>query len=774
MKKILFSFFFLTCCTLILQAQKGGTVRGNIYDKGSGDPILYGTVQLEGTTIGANTDENGFFSIGNIPAGTYNLVATYIGYDSVAVKIVVREGGIISQNLLMQENSIQLGTVEISSRKEQARSDVQVSKVTVSARQIKALPSTGGQTDIAQYLPVLPGIISTGDQGGQIYIRGGSPIQNRILLDGMTIYNPFHSIGFFSVFETEAIKTVDVLTAGFNAEYGGRVSAVIDLKTREGNKKRLAGLVSANPFQAKALLEGPIKKFQEGGGSSSFLFTAKHAYIDKTSPLFYSYAVDTTFYQVGNGDSQNTEKPDNLPFRFTDIYGKFSFVTPNGSKLNLFGFNFNDKVDYSGVASLGWNTAGGGTNFTLIPPNSNIVIGGVVAYSNYEINLTDSDNTPSFSKISNYNVILDFTNFGLRNEVKYGFDVSGLDTDFKFTNSFDRVIQQQSFTTELAGFVKLKYKLGGWIVEPSFRLQFYPSQSATSLEPRLGAKWNVTENFRLKLAGGRYSQNLIGSVNDRDVVNLFVGFLTGPEERISELGTGKQPPHRLQKSWHAVVGTEIDLAKNLELNVEPYFKYYDQIIVINRNKLDESEPSYATETGKAYGIDLTLRYETRRLYLWGTYSLAYVNWYDGEQTYPTIFDRRHNINLLGTYSFGKNRDWEAAVRWNLGSGFPFTKTQGFYNNFQFQDGLSENPLTENGELGVILDEKRNGGRLPYYHRLDVSLKKTWKFGTNLSLEAVASATNLYNRDNIFYYDRIRNQRINQLPIMPSIGLTVNF
>lgn len=764
----------MTCCTLILQAQKGGTVRGNIYDKGSGDPILYGTVQLEGTTIGANTDENGFFSIGNIPAGTYNLVATYIGYDSVAVKIVVREGGIISQNLLMQENSIQLGTVEISSRKEQARSDVQVSKVTVSARQIKALPSTGGQTDIAQYLPVLPGIISTGDQGGQIYIRGGSPIQNRILLDGMTIYNPFHSIGFFSVFETEAIKTVDVLTAGFNAEYGGRVSAVIDLKTREGNKKRLAGLVSANPFQAKALLEGPIKKFQEGGGSSSFLFTAKHAYIDKTSPLFYSYAVDTTFYQVGNGDSQNTEKPDNLPFRFTDIYGKFSFVTPNGSKLNLFGFNFNDKVDYSGVASLGWNTAGGGTNFTLIPPNSNIVIGGVVAYSNYEINLTDSDNTPSFSKISNYNVILDFTNFGLRNEVKYGFDVSGLDTDFKFTNSFDRVIQQQSFTTELAGFVKLKYKLGGWIVEPSFRLQFYPSQSATSLEPRLGAKWNVTENFRLKLAGGRYSQNLIGSVNDRDVVNLFVGFLTGPEERISELGTGKQPPHRLQKSWHAVVGTEIDLAKNLELNVEPYFKYYDQIIVINRNKLDESEPSYATETGKAYGIDLTLRYETRRLYLWGTYSLAYVNWYDGEQTYPTIFDRRHNINLLGTYSFGKNRDWEAAVRWNLGSGFPFTKTQGFYNNFQFQDGLSENPLTENGELGVILDEKRNGGRLPYYHRLDVSLKKTWKFGTNLSLEAVASATNLYNRDNIFYYDRIRNQRINQLPIMPSIGLTVNF
>ncbi len=774
MKKITLLILTLSTCFLTLYAQKGGTVRGNVYDKNTGEPIIYGTVLLQGTTIGTNTDDDGFFSIGNIPAGRYTLVATYIGYDSVALQINVRDGVILSERLMMQENSIQLGTVEISSRKEQSRSDVQVSKVTVTARQIKALPSTGGQTDIAQYLPVLPGIISTGDQGGQIYIRGGSPVQNRILLDGMTIYNPFHSIGFFSVFETETIKTVDVLTAGFDAEYGGRISAVIDLKTREGNKKRLSGLVSANPFQAKALIEGPIKKFEEGGGSSSFMLTAKHSYIDKTSPILYSYAVDTTFYKVSETPTDNTEELDKLPFRFTDIYGKLSFITANGSKLNLFGFNFNDRVDYVGLANLDWNSAGGGTNFTLIPPNSNLVIGGNVTYSKYDINLLNADNIPSFSKISTYNVMLDFTNYGLRNEVKYGFDVSGLDTDFKFTNSFQRTIQQQSFTTELAGFVKLKYKLGGWIVQPSLRLQFYPSQSATSIEPRFGAKYNINDNLRLKLAGGRYSQNLIGSVNDKDVVNLFVGFLTGPEEQISDLGTDEKPDHRLQKSWHAVVGAEIDVTDNIEINVEPYYKYYDQLIVVNRNKLDANDPSYSTENGKAYGIDFTLRYETQSLYFWGTYSLAYVNWYDGKQTYPTIFDRRHNINLLVTYGLGKNKDWEAAVRWNLGSGFPFTKTQGFYNNFQFENGLEEDPNTQNGELGVILDDKRNAGRLPYYHRLDVSLKKTWKFGQNLELEAVASATNLYNRDNIFYYDRVRNQRINQLPIMPSLGLTVKF
>ncbi|MEK7255338.1 MAG: TonB-dependent receptor, partial [Bacteroidota bacterium] len=535
---------------------------------------IFGTVQLSGTTIGTNTDENGFFSIGSIPPGQYTLVATIVGYDSIAVPINIREGVISSQKLMMQESSIELQTVDISARREQARSEVGVSQVTVTAKQIKALPGTGGQTDIAQYLPVLPGIISTGDQGGQIYIRGGSPIQNKILLDGMTIYNPFHSIGFFSVFETETIKTVDVLTAGFNAEYGGRISAVVDLKTREGNKKRFAGLVSANPFQAKALFEGPIKKFEEGGSSTSFLLTAKKSFIDKTSPHLYSYAVDTSFYNFTGGDSAaNADAFNKLPFNFTDLYGKLSFSMSNGSQLNLFGFNFTDQVDYAGVANLDWNTIGGGTNFRLIPPNSNLVLGGTVAFSKYDITLDEAEGDPRSSEILNYNVTLDFTYYGLRNELKYGFEVNGLDTKFQFKNFIGNTIGQDDNTTEVAGFIKLKQKLGQWILEPSLRLQFYPSQSSSNIEPRFGAKWNITDFLRFKAAGGYYSQNLIGSVSELDVVNLFVGFLTGPEEQVLD-PDGSQAPHRLQKAIHAVAGVEVDLTKNLELNVEPYYKRY--------------------------------------------------------------------------------------------------------------------------------------------------------------------------------------------------------
>ncbi len=767
---LLFSLLFFAAAAF---AQKGGTIRGNVYDKNTGEPIIYGTVFLQGTTIGTNTNEDGFYSIGGVPAGEYTVVATYVGYDSSTVVVQVVDGGIVTANMLMEESAVQLATVDISARKEKARSDVQISKVTVTSKQIKALPSTGGQTDIAQYLPVLPGIISTGDQGGQIYIRGGSPIQNKILLDGMTIYNPFHSIGFFSVFETETIRTVDVLTAGFNAEYGGRISAVIDLKTREGNKKRFGGLVSANPFQAKALFEGPLKKFQEGGGSTSFLLTAKHSYIDKTSPHLYSYAIDTSFYKFNN-DTLSGDDVNRLPFSFTDLYGKLSFITSNGSKFNLFGFNFTDDVNYVGVAKLGWDSYGGGFNFSVIPPNSNLVIGGTFAFSDYNIELREAGEDPRSSGIFSYNVLLDFTYFGLNSEVKYGFEVNGLDSRFSFRNFAGITIDKDINTNELGGFVRLKQKTGNWILEPSLRIQLYPSVPATTLEPRFGAKYNMNENLRFKLAGGLYSQNLISSVNELDVVNLFVGFLAGTDEAVKQPDQSAEAPHRLQKSIHGVVGVEVDLTNNLELNVEPYYKHYSQLIQLNRNKLELSDPNFVTESGDAYGIDFSLRYEKGDFFAWGTYSLAKVTRYDGEQTYPTIFDRRHNVNLLAVYQLGNDKSWEAAVRWNFGTGLPFTLTQGFYNKIDFGDGLDTNPVTENGNLGVVLDPKRNAGRLPTYHRLDVSLKKTVQLGRYTNLEAVASATNAYSRDNIFYFDRFRNKRINQLPILPSLGLTLNF
>lgn len=772
----LFICFLAFIFSIGLQAQNG-TVRGNVFDKDSGEPIIAATVRLEGTNLGANTDLDGFFSITGVPTGNYKLIATYIGYDSVAVNVSVKGNAIVYQRLIIASSAIDLGTVNVSAQREQARSDVQVSKITVTPKQIRSLPSTGGESDIAQYLPVLPGILVSGDQGGQLYIRGGSPVQNKILLDGMTIYNPFHTIGFFSVFETEAIKSVDVLTGGFNAEYGGRISAVVDIKTREGNKKRYGGLVSASPFQAKALLEGPITKFnEERGGGSSFLFTAKHSYLDQTSKVLYNYATDTTFYSFASGDTSLSKIADKigLPYSFTDFYGKLSLFSGNGSKLNLFGFNFTDNFNFVGLAKLNWNTFGAGANFTLVPPLSNVVMDGTVAYSKYDIMLTEADGKPRSSGITSYSAILNFTYFGNRTQLNYGFEFTGFNTDFNFVNPIGITFKQKDFTTELAGYLKYKQKLGDFIFEPGLRMHYYASQAKMSVEPRIGLKYNITDNLRFKFAGGFYSQNLISSVNEFDVVNFFVGFLAGPEETLYEPGTRTETNSRLQKSIHAITGLEIDVNDRLQLNIEPYYKNFTQLININRNKLSELDPNFTTETGKAYGIDLSAKYEYKDLYVWITYSLASVNRDDGEQVYPTVFDRRHNINFLTTYNFGKKNAWEASLRWNFGSGFPFTQTQGFYQQNPYSDLLLTDILTGNYDLGTILTDERNGGRLSYYHRLDASLKRTFTFSKNSSLEAVLSVTNVYNRENVFYVDRISNNRVNQLPILPSIGLTFNF
>ncbi|MEL7162682.1 MAG: TonB-dependent receptor, partial [Bacteroidota bacterium] len=357
-------FFLLFAGSLTAQS---AILRGNVFDGKTGEPISFGTVRLtgpDGLRRGDNTDVDGFFSFANLPVGDYRLVATYVGYDSLILNVNLAVANEIEyQRLNLAPQGVQLQTVAVNARREQARSDVAVSKVTFSGAEIMAVPATGGEPDIAQYLTVLPGVVSSGDQGGQLYIRGGSPVQNKLLLDGMTIYNPFHSIGLFSVFETEAIRAADVYTAGFNAEHGGRISAIVDIKTREGDKKDFSGLVSASPFQAKVLAEGPIKKLNpETGSSISFLLTGKRSLLPETSKTLYGYAVQENFFNLE--DTASVAGADvGLPYSYQDIYGKVSLVGGNGSKLNIFGFNFTDDFAVPGVAALNWTNNGGGASF---------------------------------------------------------------------------------------------------------------------------------------------------------------------------------------------------------------------------------------------------------------------------------------------------------------------------------------------------------------------------------------------------------------------------
>ena len=214
-KILLLAFLTLTAIPALAQFAE---VRGFVYDKKTGEPIIFTKVFLEGTSNGNASDVNGFYNLSKINPGSYILSSTGVGFDTVKIRITLKPGGRITQNIYLTQKSVNINTVDITADKTENLTETKVSVAKVTPKQINRIPSVGGEPDLAQYLQILPGVVFTGDQGGQLYIRGGSPIQNKVLLDGMIVYNPFHSIGLFSVFETDIIRNADVYTGGFGAE----------------------------------------------------------------------------------------------------------------------------------------------------------------------------------------------------------------------------------------------------------------------------------------------------------------------------------------------------------------------------------------------------------------------------------------------------------------------------------------------------------------------------------------------------------------------------
>ena len=769
MRKIFLILFLGVIVSSAIFAQHG-SVRGFVYDEESGEPMIFTNVYLKGTIYGMATDVNGYYNITKIPVGNYSLVVSYLGYDTLMIDIIIRRDKITNKNLNIKKGSIQLEELVISADRQEMRSKVQVSLIKISPKLLEKLPSIGSDPDLAQYLQIIPGVIFTGDQGGQLYIRGGSPIQNKVLLDGMVIYNPFHSIGLFSVFDSDIIRNVDVYTGGFGAKYGGRISSIMDITTKDGNKKRLSGVLSSNTFGSKLLIEGPIiKSTKDNSSSTSLIFSAKTSYLNKTSKFIYPY--------IAEGG---------LPYSFNDLYGKVSINSKSGSKVNLFGFNFSDRVNYQLVSDLNWESRGIGGNVILVPGASSVLIKTSFSFSEYGINFKEEGKAPSLSTINGYRFGLDFVYFLGNSEFDYGIETTGNATEYEFYNSIGRKIgrNQPVSNTELAGYVNYKYSNGKLLIEPSFRMQYYASLSYFSPEPRLGVKYNYNDKLRFKFAGGFYSQNLVSAISERDVVNLFYGFLSGNYNLQDEFN-GVEITKDLQTSRHAILGFDYDITNNLLLQVEGYIKHNPQLIVVNRNKIyddnagnydkdDYFKKDFIIEKGSAYGVDFLLKYDYKRTFLWFVYSLGKITRNDGVYDYSPHFDRRHNINLVASQVFGRDLNWEVSARWNLGSGFPTRQTQGYYEIIPFMDGIGTDYTTANGQLGILYTGIEDKTRLPYYHRFDFTIKKTYYFGNYSELKAMFSVTNVYNRENIFYQDRVTNERVNQLPIMPSFGLSLKF
>ena len=491
-------FLFLFSASVALA--QTGSIKGFIYDKKSGEPLIGTNVMIVNTKSGVQTDNNGYFSL-TLSAGTYNLLITSLGYDSSTMTINLLPDAIVTKKIMLSQKNMELSTVTVSGRKVEKTTRINTGVTKITPQEMKRLPSAGGEPDLAQYLQVIPGVVFTGDQGGQLYIRGGSPAQTGIYLDGVTIYNPFHSIGLFSVFETEAVRSVDVYTAGYGAQYGNRTSAIVDVHYKDGNKNNLAGVLSTSPIMTRGMLEGPlVKSKKDNGAGITFLLSGKSSYLDQTSKMFYSSLGDAFKY--------------GLPYKFTDVYGKVTFNGDNGSKLNLFAFNFDDKASLLNDAThksdgdYHWKNFGTGATFVVSPSNTAALIDGKFAYSNYDISLSQIghpiDTIPSTSSINGFESAINFTYFLPHySQIKYGVEVNGTHTALNYYSSagISTTLDRQSTTASIFFMYRQVFN-GKLVIEPSFRVQYYSELNKISPQPRLGIKYNITDNVRIKVRTG--------------------------------------------------------------------------------------------------------------------------------------------------------------------------------------------------------------------------------------------------------------------------------
>lgn len=747
-----------------------GDVRGFIYNEQTGDRIVGASVVVLEAKRAAYSDQDGYYAVTNVKTGDVHLMCFAAGYDTIFINhLTVFPGSNLKKDFylspsLKEENIGKIEQIDIVAKSK--NKNPQIAVQSVDAKTIYKMPAVGADPDIIQYLQILPGVVFSGDQGGQLYIRGGSPVMNKVMLDGMTIYNPFHSIGLFSVFETDLIQNADVYSAGFGAEYGGRISAVVDIKTRDGNRKKFSGKVGMSTFSTKVLLEMPLKKFKAGEDNSTLVVSYKNSFLKQSSRLFYNYA-----------------NPSKLPYTFGDLFVKYSANFSSGGYAKLYAFNFNDNVDFPSSTSYAWNSYGFGGKFLVVPEQSKTKVDGFFLYSNYEIQQRETDGKPRSSSIGGFNMGMNFTYNFKKDELKFGTEINGFRTIFQIYNSNDRFISQDESTTEINGFANYKFVRKRLVANLGLRGQYYASLSNQSLEPRIQVRYNPFGGFGIKFAAGKYSQNLLSAISDKDVVNLFYGFLSGPDN-LPKSFNGQDLTHKLQTANHYVFGFDYVLKKHSTFNFEMFLKDFTQITNINRDKLfdddeyNQDKPAslredFVVETGKAYGGDLSYKYSHKGWYVWAVYSLTWVNRFNGNFTYQPTFDRRHNANAMVSYEFDKKNPTEVSLRWNFGSGFPFTQTQGYYEKNTFTGGIGTDYTSGNGTLGIVY-AGLNQGRLPYYHRLDFSLKRTWKLKNKRDFNLIFSITNLYNRSNIFYFDRIKYVRVDQLPILPAVGVNYSF
>ena len=738
-------------------AQQAALVRGFVTDASSGEALSGVNVVLRGPEVllGAATDGDGFYAIARIPPGTYRLEATFVGYAPAVDTLRLEPEAVVVQNLALEPAQAALDELVVEGEQDGAAAlgdGVQ----TIQPQDIARIPTPGVSGDLATYLTSLPSVVAPGDQGGQLFIRGGEPTQNLVLLDGMLVYQPFHILGFYSAFPTDILREVNVYPGGFGPRYGGRLSSVIDVATRNGNNRRYGGFASASPFVLAAQVEGPLR-FPRAwlDRRLSFLASARQSVVEEAAePLTGA----------------------TIPYRFGDMFAKLHGVLARNHRLSVSGLHTYDRGVIGQAEDDGgelpplprdevrWQNDALGARYLFLPGSLPVLVDATVSVSRLETTFGDPSDPDRSATVARLNSEVHVTQFGLV-EINWGLFARTLAAESDLGGLYQNVDRRREFVTEAGLYVAPSVRIGSRLrLRPGLRVHAFPSQNDVFLEPRVRATWQRGRQ-QVSAAAGVYHQEIVGVSDRRDAASVFTVWRPVP--------FGQVP-----RAVHLMLGAERRLGGGVTVGAEGYHKRLDDLFVPEWTAFPRLTTRLQQADGRVWGLDARVEARRARVYGYLGYGLSSVEYTASQAALPLWFgtdayeyrpphDRRHSLNAVLTTTLA---GIDLSVRWQFGSGLPFNQALGF-DGFVLLDGAVD-VFDEVGSRRVVYDRPYSG-LLPTYHRLDLGAERTVRLSA-ATLTVQATLVNAYDRSNLFYLDVFTLRRVDQLPFLPSFGLKVAF
>ncbi|CAA9499044.1 MAG: TonB-dependent receptor [uncultured Segetibacter sp.] len=739
MRKILCVLLFIFFSLPLLFAQQKFTVSGTITSAKTGETLIGASVKVKDTATGTTSNEYGFYSL-TLEKGNHVIEISAIGLKQKQQQIQLDKN--VALNVSLQEEARELETVVVKTTGRRSITNPQMGMDRVTVAETKNIPMLLGERDVLKTIQLLPGIKSAGEGSSGFFVRGGAADQNLILLDEATVYNASHLLGFFSTFNSDAIKDITVYKGGMPAQYGGRLSSVLDIKMNDGNNQDYGVSGGIGLISTKLNVEGPIQK-----GTSSFLVSGRRTYAD-------------IFLKLSKDSAINKNQ-----LYFYDLNAKLNYQLGKKDRLYLSGYFGRDQLGVGEVFGLQWGNGTGTLRWNHIF-NSKLFSNTSFIYSNYDYKISirsGSNDFDIFSQIRDLNLKQEFQWYaGNRNTVRFGF------------NSIYHTIRPGEITASIASNLNSQYRQ---------RRHSWENGIFASNTFKVSDKINLTYGVRLTTfsvlgKGDFYNINSEGTVTDTFSYKSgeFLKTYVNPEPRVAisyifnSTASGKASYVRNVQNLHLVsnsttgsptdkwlastniikpeisdqvsVGWYKNLAANkYELTVEAYYKnMQNQIdyrtganIYINS---DAVESQLLFGKGRAFGIEWLLRKQTGKLTGWLSYTLSKterkIDGINNNQWYNARQDRTHDIAIVGSYQV--NKKWTVSANWVYYTGDAVTFPAGKY---RVDDQV------------IFYYTERNGYRMPNYHRLDLGATMQLKKKRRYSSELAFSLYNAYGRENAY-------------------------